>query len=862
MNLYSGRFGCLLFPLLFFAQPAVSQKSKTPVEPGVSLILAQQREELLTDVRYSLSFSIPALVTETISALATINFNFRKTGEPLQIDFKEDSHHLKSVAVNGKHIPAILEQEHIVVATEYLLAGNNSIDVQFTAGERSLNRNPDFLYSLLVPDRARTLFPCFDQPGIKARFKLSLALPASWSALANAPVEDSMLSGDRKTIIYKESDLFSTYLFSFVAGNFEKATKEIDGRLFTFYFRETNSTKLRLSIDTVFQAHAAAIKYLEKYTGIDYPFQKLDFAAIPDFQYGGMEHVGAIYYRSASLFLDSGATKDQQNARSNLIAHEVSHMWFGNLVTMKWFNDVWMKEVFANFIADKITQGNENDTTYALKFLLSHVPDAYAIDRTAGANAIRQRLDNLQEAGTLYGPIIYDKAPVMMRQLELLMGQQAFEQGVRDYMKMYSFKNADWSDLIRILSKHTTSDLKTWNQVWVNTPGRPIISYQMKQKKGRLKRLRIRQTGERGDAYMLPQVFEITFVYPDRIEPITVNLRKQKLNVKKVSGKLVPSQLIFNSSGQGYGLFPIDSRIEPEELASTTIQLTNPITRASAYINWYENMLSQRFWNPSELLHVLNKLIIEEKEELNLSLLAGQLTDIYWRLIPASERNGIAPSLEALLLQAVHAQATPNNKKIAFKAFQSIAVSKSSLQALYDTWKHQHPPAGVTYSEDDYTSLALNLMVKEHNDTSILQQQLLRISNPDRQARLQFLVPALSASQALRDSFFESLQDEKIREKESWVAAALAYLHHPLRAPSSIKYLPKSLEMLQEIQATGDIFFPEAWLNASLGSYQSSEAAEMVRTFLRANPTFNPKLKAKILQAADPLFRAEKLLQH
>jgi aminopeptidase N len=154
----------------------------------------------------------------------------------------------------------------------------------------------------------------------------------------------------------------------------------------------------------------------------------------------------------------------------------------------------------------------------------------------------------------------------------------------------------------------------------------------------------------------------------------------------------------------------------------------------------------------------------------------------------------------------------------------------------------------------------MNLTLKEYPDATILSTQLDRITNNDRKERLQFLMPAVSKNEKQRDVFFASLKDLSIRKKESWVADALGYLHHPLRAESSIKYLKTSLDMLEEIQRTNDIFFPGAWLNASFGAYGSREAADIVRAFLKTNPNYNPQLKMKILQAADPLFRAEKIL--
>lgn len=684
---------------------------------------------------------------------------------------------------------------------------------------------------------------------------MSLTVPSEWQAVTNSPQTDSSHDGNRKTYHFAQSDTFSTYLFSFAAGKFTRVSRNVNGRIMNFYHRETDTAKINFSTDSVFRIHSDALKFLEEYTQIPYPFKKFDFVAIPDFQYGGMEHVGAIDYKASSLFLDSGATKDQENARANLIAHETSHMWFGDLVTMQWFNDVWMKEVFANFMADKVSQVSQANNNYDLKFLIDHFPAAYGVDRTLGAIPIRQQLSNLQEAGSLYGNIIYHKAPVMMRQLERLMGKDAFRDGLREYLSKYKFGNATWPDLIRILDTHTTADLNSWNKVWVNEKGRPVISYHLETNDGTISRLTINQKGENLPGFILPQVFELALVYQDRVEEFTVQLDKSQVALKEVQGKKTPLYVLFNSSGQGYGLFPIDSR-----MISHISKLKSPVMRAAAFINLYENMLSGKGITPMQLLNTYEKMLTEEPEELNLRLITNHISDIFWRLILPKKRLMIAPVLEKQLWQAMQVEAVANKKKVLFKTFQSIAITKDAEEKLYRVWKDQQPPAGVKLTEEDYTSLALTLAVKDYRDKDILQQQLARIKNVDRRNRLEYLMTPLSPDVAKRDAFFNSLKDEKNREKEAWVATALDYLHHPLRSQTSKKYLKQTLDLLQEIQLTGDIFFPTAWLQSTFGSYQSTEAANVVRTFLKSHPTYNPKLKAKILQATDPLFRAEKLV--
>ncbi|QHV95819.1 aminopeptidase [Spirosoma endbachense] len=861
-NTRYGITASLLYVLTMLSghHPVLAQSP--PVETGVSQALAKTRKQTISKVTYALKFDIPEQKNQPIPASESITFNWvasrnskNETTASLQLDFKEERAHLQSVSINGTVIPIVFESEHLLISTAFLKPGNNTISIQFTAGNSSLNRNDEYLYTLLVPDRARTVFPCFDQPDIKASFQLSLTVPKGWQAMTNASVKDSSATSGRKTINFLASEVIPTYLFSFVAGKFTPISRTMKGRPMTLLHRETDTTKIRLSLDPIFNLHADALTFLEDYTQIPYPFRKFDFAAIPDFQYGGMEHAGAIDYKLSSLFLDNGATRDQKLSRATLISHETAHMWFGDLVTMRWFDDVWLKEVFANFMADKITEVSSPDANYDLQFVVDHFPAAYAVDRTEGANPIGQPLANLKEAGTLYGGIIYHKAPIMMRQLERLMGKTALRDGLRAYLKKYAFDNATWADLIAILDPYTPTDLKAWNRVWVNETGRPTFTYQLDQKAGKISRFVITQKGEDGSNRLWPQGFEVSLVYPDRVDELTVAMTQSQIELPEAVGKSAPSFVVFNSSGQGYGLFPVDTAMILQ-LAS----LKNPVTRAAAYINLYENMLSRQVIDPARLAKIYQSLLDKEPEELNLRLLTSQLSDIVWNFTKPDQRLTLAASVEQDTWRAMERETASGKKKLLFRLYQAIASSPEARDRLYTIWNDQKAPAGVTLTEDDYTSLALALAVRDYAAEGILARQLIRIKNPDRKKRLEFMMPALSSNVAERDAFFASLSSETNREREAWVTAALGYLHHPLRVQTSAKYLAKSLELLEEIQRTGDIFFPESWLRSILSGYQTPETAQLVRKFLAERPTYNPRLRAKLLQAADSPFRASKLL--
>ncbi|MDZ7806273.1 MAG: M1 family aminopeptidase [Gracilimonas sp.] len=263
---------------------------------------------------------------------ATISFDLKESGHDIQLDFRESKDHLKSLSINGEDVEISFQYEHIILPSEYLVSGTNTVDIDFTAGESSLNRNPDYLYTLFVPDRARTAFPLFDQPDLKSVYDLTLEIPKNWEAIANAPVNYEHESDSSKTLNFAPTDLISSYLFSFVAGDFEEVTQTVDGVEMTMLHRESDQDKVDRNMDDIFRLHKASLDWLEEYTVIDYPFQKFDFALIPSFQYGGMEHVGAIQYRASSLFLDEDPSDSQllepgQPDRSRNGSHVVRVIW-------------------------------------------------------------------------------------------------------------------------------------------------------------------------------------------------------------------------------------------------------------------------------------------------------------------------------------------------------------------------------------------------------------------------------------------------------------------------------------------------------------------------------------------------------
>ncbi len=752
----------LLSILMAIPFNSCNESIRTMLEPGVSLELARYRKKHISQVAYELSFRIPESTSEPVTGQARIAFHMARAQHGVILDFQAPPENVHQVTVNGREADYQLLNGHIVIPSNYVKPYENLVEVSFTSTDQALNRSPGFMYTLLVPDRASTAFPCFDQPDIKATYRLSLDIPDGWTAVSNGPAEREEINGERKQMVFTEDQPISTYLFAFAAGTFDAVSDTRGNRSITLYHRETDTLKLEHNLPRIFSQHFDALAWLEDYTGIPYPFAKFDMVLLPGFQYSGMEHPGAIWYRDTRLLLDEQAPISEQLGKASLIAHETAHMWFGNLVTMEWFDDVWLKEVFAGFMADKIVHPQYPEVNHELQFLLSHYPRASAVDRSRGTHPIKQQLMNMKQAGTLYGAIIYNKAPIVFMDLENRMGEAAFQKAVQQYLRDFSMGNADWDDLAAIFDSHSPLDVMEWSRKWIYGTGMPPI---------------------------------------------------------------------------------------PRE------GMNEEYLRGAYHLELYEEFL-QGGHRPEAYYQVLLSALSSETNPQLSRYLTGSIRQVYWRFFDEPLRRKYGPATENLLWEKLTA-APEAEKPVFFNAYVSVALSDMGVSNLASLYDGNSPVVGLEMTEERKFGIAAALMLRGHErGEQMLDEQFGASENPDRIRRMEFLRPTLSAEASDREAWFARLRQAENRRPEPWVTEGLNLLHHPLRSKHGRGFVQESLEMLPEIQRTGDIFFPLNWLEATLGGYQDPETAALVESFLKENPDLEKNLSLKVLQAADMLFRA------
>lgn len=734
------------------------------LDEGVSWELAQHRKQTYHDPHYSLSLTIPEDKNAPIDGTETIELHLDAPHDII-LDFRESQDKVHAVYTEGNKRGRFglckkwhWANDHIVIPQKYTHKGTNRVRIAFTAGNQSINRRDGYVYTLFVPDRARTAFPCFDQPNMKATFDLDLHIPEGWKAVTNG-----------------EGVKIPTYLFAFAAGDFSVERYEEDGYSIRAYYRETDSLRIAQLPEIMHQV-VYAMKWQEDFTGVKYPFPKYDLVILPGFQFGGMEHVGATFYNDNTLFLPANPTPDEQLRRTELIAHETNHMWFGDAVTMNWFDDVWTKEVFANYFAAEITAPLFPDLNHDLNWLKTYTTAAISQDRTEGRTSIRQPLDNLRYAGLIYNNIIYNKAPVMMRKMVELMGKEAFRRGIQKYVQTFMYDNATWDQLIEILDAETPVDLKAFSREWVDSAHWP---------------------------------------------------------------HLVATSINDPRIGKEYGYIEF-TKEQCDTLLSQGITETDETRRQALLMTLNENFLNGKF-GEAEWMERLITDLKDETDPLTSLTLVSYMTEP----LRLSFGSGKDYDTELLAMSRQHPLSAIRTQLL--RLLTSEARTPQVVDSLYAIWHEGNSPL---LSVNDYMGLAFQLSVRMPEKAhDILREQRSRITNADRLTQFDFIARAVDPSEEARDALFESLKIAENRRIEPWTLSVLYYLNHPLRDVESVKYIAPALEILPEIQRTGDIFFPGNWCSSLLSGHRSPEALKAVEDFLDAHPDMMQLLRNKVLQA-------------
>ncbi len=832
--------------------------------PGISRDLARARSEQIADVSYEVGFDLEP-GSDSAEGTVAISFTLTGNGLPVIVDF--DGEALYSLTVNGQRVEPIERiANHAVLPTAALQAGRNTCVAAFRTAiaqsgtpltvYRDSSGSQDILYTLVVPADAHRLFPCFDQPDLKARFQLSLDTPAEWQAVANGPVlrrlERETPRGLRTRWIFGPSAPISTYVMAFAAGPFERL-EDPDSDL-VLYLRPE---KVELAEPAeLFRLHRAALEEMASYFGRSYPFEKLELVLAPGFPYGGMEHAGAIFYRETSLVFDHVPSDRELLGRSTLIFHEVAHQWFGNLVTMEWFDDLWLKEGFATFIAYRTLARLRPDLSPWLRFHQSVKPRATAVDATRGTTPVYQPLSNLADAKSAYGAIVYNKAPAILRQLEYVLGEDTFRNGVRRFLAKHAFGNATWRELIAAFEEASERSLSAWAKAWIESPGMPRVELRWQvDSAGKLSEARLVQSSVQGDGRLWPIASRGLLLSADGDEVlIDLELDTAEKRLDSLIGGPAPVLVFPNADDLGYGEFLLDERsqrVAQEQLPS----LRDPFLRMLLVTALWETVRAGEA-PPARHVELIGRLLREiERDPLTVDILLGQARTALWRYMSDSQRRKLAPRLTGWIRDRLEDPDTPPALAITlFRALPSLPLDAEDLELLERLLAEEASLPAITVSQRDRWDLVTALIAQQHPRAS---QLLLIESQRDESVdaeRYAYIAGAALASESNKAQMFDTYL-QPTDPPEQWVAGSLSRFNAPGQESLTLPYLRRALSQAEWVKANRKIFFMPAWLDAFVNGHDSAEALAIVNEFL-AHDDLAPDIRSKLLQSVDGLERA------
>lgn len=402
---------------------------------------------------------------------------------------------LASVVVAGRRLdPSKIvvdaKAETVTLLLDEPLKGRADVEIEYSGKMNELmrglyksrgkngGRDESWSFTHLEPTHARRVLPCFDEPAFKASFKLTLDVPSGLTPLSNMPSVSDAVQGGRRVVSFQETPKMSSYLLAVFAARLEARTRKVGKTVLTVWAAPDQIAQADFALD----AGENALKYLNSYFGVPYMLPKLDMVAAPDFASGAMENWGAILYRDTSLLIDPGLSSDAAKRRvAEVVSHEIVHQWFGNLVTMGWWNDLWLNEAFATWLAYKVVDSWKPAWKVWDEFDQGK-RSPLSIDALPGTRPVRSDAATPAEIQAMFDPMSYQKGGALLRMIERYVGEADFRKGVQGYMKRFAYKNAEAKDLARELERASGKPVRKMMDGWLGQGGVPVISVSAKRK--------------------------------------------------------------------------------------------------------------------------------------------------------------------------------------------------------------------------------------------------------------------------------------------------------------------------------------------------------------------------------------------
>ena len=392
---------------------------------------------------------------------------------------------------------------------------------------------------------------------------------------------------------------------------------------------------------------------------------------IPGFAYGGMEHAGVTFLREESVLFRVSPTHTDLLNRDILVLHELTHQWFGDLVTMRWFDDLWLKEGFAEYLAYQTLANLKPDENIWKRFYEANKPAAYAIDSTRGTTPIYQEIPNLRDAKSAYGSIVYDKAPGVLKQLAFMLGAEQFRDGLRLYLKEHAYGNADWTDLVQAFERVSGRPLGPWAEMWIHRRGMPQVDVAWSCDGDRLNELSLTQRDVLGTTDIWPITTDVLLDYGSG-DPVHLRAElTQRSQDLSVAGKACPQFVFANDQDYAYGRFLLDSRSRAAVMDHIG-EMPDAFRRSLLWGSLWDSVRQAELAPRGYIALATGRLPMERDESLTQSILSRAIMSLH-RYVSDGARRELIGAFEAVAANEMIQSPDPGLRIVWFRGFVRLA---------------------------------------------------------------------------------------------------------------------------------------------------------------------------------------------
>jgi aminopeptidase N len=726
---------------------AAFAQAPRPAEAVLTVEHARDRALRVSRVAYDLAVRLDGRSPE-YSGAVTVTFELADATRDLTLDFTGGS--IASMRINGKETAAAYNGFYLTLPRSALRAGENRVAIEFahpySSDGSGLYRFVDpedgrhYLYTDFEPYNHNRLFPSFDQPNLKASYATRATVPKDWHVVSIVAESNVQRGAAEAVWTFPRSAPISTYTFALHAGQYrvwEARAGKVPLRLFA---RE--SVARYVKVDEWFLITRQGFEFFERYFDVAYPFGKYDQVIVPHFNAGAMENVGAVTF--SERYLRRGAvTREDRRTLASVVLHEMAHMWFGDLVTMDWWNGLWLNESFATFMAT-LAMSEATEFTDELESAYRSTVRAYRADERETTHPIELPVPDTDSAFSNFDAITYEKGSATLKQLNHLVGPEAFRRGVSAYLKQHAYGNTSIDDFLGSISAAADRDLQPWAQEWLGRAGANAIDVELHCNDGAIGGLAVLQSAPAAWPTLRTHRTQLGLYRFEGggvvMKTLPVTYSGARTAVEDLNGEPCPDLLFANHGDWDYVRAQLDLRMLPA-LNERLALFPDPLIRAMLWQSVWEMVLDTRLRGTDFVDFALANLAAEHDEGIVAQVLGTvQLALRYLTFAEADAAAGMTAKVASFLWEQIAAREPGGDQQVAmFDCYVAIAQGAEVLAALAALLEEQRmPPDGIRLDQDRRWNVLQILSEAEHPGLDALIAKE-RLRDPSDQGRLRAL---------------------------------------------------------------------------------------------------------------------------